>query len=465
MDSRRISEWLLKDAERDAERYYGAPYYPFDKDYDLEDLIYELRNRREIPSELRQKIEKITKTKKNNSDNQIILELQRLFGNNISLISLILNTIYPHKYFYYRISKLEREIFTGLKFLSDSMGEFNLPFLKIGRGNNVIGNYLKFNEALHCLSDRQWIFEDFEKIQKRIHYFLYQGVGKLFLERNGYKRYWIMATKKDYFKMLDEEMETIWSGRKEMQKGDLVFMYRQFPRKAITDLYYVSDDSYFDPFGGWDGFWVELKKLTSLKDISMSEMKCDSILKEWNFVKMQSQGTITDPVPNSVFNHLLERIDKNILNDYNITPEPLANAIHSGQFSSEEEFEDKVIEPMLKRWGLKFQRQSPCEFIIGSQSHICQIDFLVRDEIGLITLFENKVRIANEKELSRAVLQAKSYSLQMGISSFIVASPEGFWVYNLNKNKESLLEKLEFSEFEKNSERMKSIISRLRKIG
>ncbi len=190
----------------------------------------------------------------------------------------------------------------------------------------------------------------------------------------------------------------------------------------------------------------------------MSQMKKDDALKQWNFVKMQSQGTITDPVPHSVFNHILEKIDKDVLDKYNIKPEPLADTTYSGQFSTEEEFEDKIIEPMLVRWGLKFQRQYPCDFVIGSQSHYCQIDFLVRDGNGPITLFENKLRISSEKELFKAMLQAKSYSLQMGIENFVVASPEGFWIYSLSKNKEKLSNRITFKDFELDENRFKKLI-------
>jgi hypothetical protein len=239
-------------------------------------------------------------------------------------------------------------------------------------------------------------------------------------------------------------------------------MYRQYPRKAITDLYLVSDEPNFDPYGGWDGFWVDLTKVTPIKDIPMKEMKCDEVLKHWNFIKMQSQGTITDPVPPTIYNRLLEKIDISIIHEYNLQPEPVMKAGYSGQFSSEEEFKDKVVEPLLKRWGFKYQRQYPCEFIIGSQSHLCQIDFLVRDEKRILTLFEDKLKITSDKELSKAALQAKSYSLQLGVSTFVVASPEGFWIYRLEKAKEILIQKIDYSEFNVKNELLRNLIVKSR---
>jgi hypothetical protein len=67
----------------------------------------------------------------------------------------------------------------------------------------------------------------------------------------------------------------------------------------------------------------------------------------------------------------------------------------------------KMIVPLLKHWGLKYQAQHPCLFRIGSQYHSGKVDFYVSDAAGPLTLFENKLRIINDKELRPAVDQAK----------------------------------------------------------
>lgn len=56
------------------------------------------------------------------------------------------------------------------------------------------------------------------------------------------------------------------------------------------------------------------------------------------------------------------------------------------------------------------------------------------------------------------MLQAKSYSLQMGIENFVVASPEGFWIYSLSKNKEKLSNRITFKDFELDENRFKKLI-------
>ncbi|MCJ7444264.1 MAG: EVE domain-containing protein [Methanotrichaceae archaeon] len=358
---------------------------------------------------------------------------------------------------------LENEIFAGFKFFSDIITEFNFPFSKIGEGKQSFENYLQINRALHVFANIVWLdLNDLKSIQKRIHYFIYNGLGSLFLTRNDYNQYWIMSSGERDFEYLDTEPEIGWSGREEMQKGNLVFMYRQTPRKAITDIYQVDEDPYFDPFGGWKGFWVSLKKITPIKDITMVEMKHDESLKHLGFVKVSSQGVSTAPMPYFAYNRLLELIDKDIRDKHNLQPEITANFALPNEFATETEFEDSVIEPLLKHWGFKHQRQFSCEFIIGSQHHTCQVDFLLKDSNNEdITLFENKIRIANEKELTKAVAQAKSYALQLGMGGFVVASPEGFWVYKLDRNREIPIAQIAADKV-KEIEELKSLILKFR---
>jgi hypothetical protein len=68
-----------------------------------------------------------------------------------------------------------------------------------------------------------------------------------------------------------------------------------------------------------------------------------------------------------------------------------------------------------------------------------RIDFLVSDGAGLLTLFENKLRVATEQQLQKAVDQAKSYALMLGLPSFVVASPEGLRLYSLSQAEETLV--------------------------
>ncbi len=283
-----------------------------------------------------------------------------------------------------------------------------------------------------------------------------------FTEKSDYNRYWIMATRKENWTELDSNDDLTWSARKEMQPGDLVFMYRAAPRGAIIDVLRVADEPFFDPWAGWEGFWVSLGRVSRIEDIPFAVLRNDPILGEWGIVRKRLMGVRTEPVPHSIYNRLLQEIPKEVRDAHDLIPEPTANVGPSGQFVSEANFEDQVIEPLLRRWGFDYRRQYRCHFRFGSQDHLGLVDFLVRDGKGPITLFENKFRILNDKDLKGAVDQGRSYALMLGLPSFVVASPEGLWIYSLDRHQESLEMQVSLDELEGKDEEVRRMLLRLR---
>jgi hypothetical protein len=272
-----------------------------------------------------------------------------------------------------------------------------------------------------------------------------------------------MAAKEEDFRSLDQQTYGEWSGRKEMQTGDLAFMYRMSPRKAITGIYRVEGEPRFDPWGAWDGFWADPILLCAIPDIAFAEMRHDPVLSEWFVVRKQFQGTVTDPMPHSVYNQLLTKIPLETRNAHGLQPEPVATVGRSGQFASEAKFEEKVVEPLLKRWGFRYKAQASCRFPMGSGNYRGRVDFLVSDEQGPLTLFEDKLRVVNDSEQDAAAGQARSYALILGLPSFVVAAPEGLWAYSLDQNRETLELHLSAGELEQGDERMRALLLRLRR--
>ena len=413
---------------------------------DLQEILFELNNRRPI----------VLPPLLSDKPDEMIPVLREHFKDNVTLISLILHHHFPQEYLYYRVSKLEEEIFDGLRFFSEIVPAFDLPFTRVGRSGFT--RYQRLNRTLLEVANQLW--PDLPHSQPLVESFL-EGLAVLFLEGSDNRRYWLLMAGPADFQDVDED-ESIWSGRKEMQKNDLVFMYRTAPRSAITDLYQVADDWEFDPLGAWDGFWVNLVKVASLPAIPFSEMRTDPLLSEWALVRRQFRGVIAEPVPHSIYNRLLDKIPRLTRDAHGLEPEPLAPMASSGQFTSEADFEERVVIPLLKRWGFRSERQNLCHFRIGSQNHPCRVDFLVKDERGPLTLFEDKFRIRNENQLAPAVEQAKSYALQLGLPSFVVAAPEGFWLYSLERNREELKLEVSGDQLSEQEEELGQMIVRLR---
>jgi hypothetical protein len=118
----------------------------------------------------------------------------------------------------------------------------------------------------------------------------------------------------------------------------------------------------------------------------------------------------------------------------------------AGVYASEREFEEKVVEPILRHWRCKFEYQKPCRVCVGTQYYRPRLDYLVSDERGLLTLFENKLRIVNEKERQAALDQARSYALLLRVPTFVIASPECMSLYRLNRSEAELIESVDGDE-------------------
>ena len=100
-------------------------------------------------------------------------------------------------------------------------------------------------------------------------------------------------------------------------------------------------------------------------------------------------------------------------------------------FATEREFERTCIERMLARWGVEYRAQHTHRYLRGSSPASLKIDYLVSDKDGLLTLFENKRRLSKLADREQAVKQARSYALELTLPSFIVAAPDGLWLYRL----------------------------------
>ena len=372
---------------------------------------------------------------------RMVAQLRKLYRDDVSKVSLVLHHHFPDKFLFYRVSRLEEEIFQGFEYFADIVEELDFDFEKVRRAG--FEQYLAVNESLLALGRRVW--PNVKNLQFRLECFVYDNLAQLFLETSDYNRYWICNTQYEYWKDRNEfesdaDKTIEWSGRKDMRAGDIVFLYCSAPVKAVTDVYEVVEDPVFDPGGAWDGFWVTFAHLCEIPGhIPFGKMRKDPVLGQWSVVRRNFQGVVTEAVPHACYNRFIDFIPQDTRKEFGFSSEPVADIGSSGQFTSEEEFEDAVVEPILKKWGLQYRRQSPCKCYFGTQRITGYVDFLVENQAGDLTLFEDKLKILSPEQLQAAVNQARSYALMLGLPSFVVASPEGMKLYSLEAGKEMLV--------------------------
>src|SRR5215212_2364325 len=125
------------------------------------------------------------------------------FKDNVTLISRVLNYLFPDQYLFYRFSKLEEEIFLAFEFFSSIAPAFAFSFSRVGRSG--FDRYLELNKAL--IESFNAAYPQLNDLQARVAWFLYEGLGRLFTEKSDYSRYWIMATREENWAELDSNYD------------------------------------------------------------------------------------------------------------------------------------------------------------------------------------------------------------------------------------------------------------------
>lgn len=108
-------------------------------------------------------------------------------------------------------------------------------------------------------------------------------------------------------------------------------------------------------------------------------------------------------------------------------------------YETEAQFEEEFLEPLIAAWGLTTRAQHSVDVKLGSTRTTLYVDQYVSDQKGPVILIESKRAITGKRQLADAMAQARSYALQLGFPGFMVAAPEGLWLYSLSLNQEELV--------------------------
>jgi hypothetical protein len=118
------------------------------------------------------------------------------------------------------------------------------------------------------------------------------------------------------------------------------------------------------------------------------------------------------------------------------------------RYTSEHDIKTKCIEPLLKDWKFSYVSEQPCKLRQGHETIEGKIDFYLYDAEGAITIIEDKDTIGGEEDLKSARAQARSYCIglyvfeNIVVNSFVIASREGLWIYQIKHNVDHLVERV-----------------------
>ena len=229
-----------------------------------------------------------------------------------------------------------------------------------------------------------------------------------------------------------ETYRTFWQGNPQTKIGDIILLYSLSPYSGLTAIFRAVSPTYYDPFSYYpERVWVGFPIV--IQTIHLSELKSNPVWKEKGLVKANMQGVNGRECTSDEYNAIIEILkSKNF--DVSILPKlPFLDEPDFRNLNYERDVEITLLEPLLKRLGFDeddWLRQMTLR--MGRNDRVFP-DYALfandrRGEESAQFIWEAKYRIANERQLKDAFLQAKSYALRLGCDGFGLVALEGVWI-------------------------------------
>ena len=236
----------------------------------------------------------------------------------------------------------------------------------------------------------------------------------------------------DLLRKNGEKYQTFWQGNPQTKIGDIILLYSLSPYSGLTAIFRAVSPTYYDPFSYYpERVWVGFPIV--IQTIHLSELKSNPVWKEKGLVKANMQGVNGRECTSDEYNAIIEILkSKNF--DVSILPKlPFLDEPDFRNLNYERDVEITLLEPLLKRLGFDeddWLRQMTLR--MGRNDRVFP-DYALfandrRGEESARFIWEAKYRIANERQLKDAFLQAKSYALRLGCDGFGLVALEGVWI-------------------------------------
>lgn len=236
----------------------------------------------------------------------------------------------------------------------------------------------------------------------------------------------------DLLRKNGEKYQTFWQGNPQTKIGDIILLYSLSPYSGLTAIFRAVSPTYYDPFSDYpERVWVGFPIV--IPTIRLSELKSNPVWKEKGLVKANMQGVNGRECTSDEYNAIIEILkSKNF--DVSMLPKlPFLDEPDFRNLNNERDVEITLLEPLLKRLGFDendWLRQMTLR--MGRNDRVFP-DYALfandrRGEESARFIWEAKYRIANERQLKDAFLQAKSYALRLGCDGFGLVVLEGVWI-------------------------------------
>ena len=224
-----------------------------------------------------------------------------------------------------------------------------------------------------------------------------------------------------------------WQGSRSARRGDVVLMYRKAPLSHIESAWRVIVDGFADPFFYYHNtIWID--QCRRFPPIRIQELRDHPQLSQNGIVRRDFVGASGARVSVADYCTILSLLKSKGF-DPSSLPIPQALEIEGADdIENEKHVEALLVEPLLTRLGYEpshWMRQLPLRMGRGQYVYP-DYALLARtrkgDEAAQL-LVEAKRRIATQKQLEEAFVQAKSYALRLQSRAFLLAAIEGVWLF------------------------------------
>ena len=229
----------------------------------------------------------------------------------------------------------------------------------------------------------------------------------------------------------DSDSIYCWMCNPETRAGDMIVMYLRTPISAISSIWRSCSIGFNDPFF----FYYRCTYIGNpckVKRLGINQIKKDKRLSQLPIVKKNMQGINGVELIPSEYNYIVDKVNGDVprleFEDISV----------DNNYVNEKDVENRCIKPFLSRLGYDENDYIQQLYVpIGNHNNTLIPDFVLLPEIyrGKRTAFaiiEAKKSINNDKELSAALEQVRSYALLLSAPYAVIASQEGIWITSKN---------------------------------
>ena len=218
-----------------------------------------------------------------------------------------------------------------------------------------------------------------------------------------------------------------WQCNPDTRAGDMIVMYLRTPISAISSIWRSCSIGFNDPFFyyyrcTYVGHPVKVKRF------GINDIKRNRILSKMPIVHKNMQGVNGVELKPSEYNHIVDKTKAKV------TKLEYEEISADNKYVNERDVEDRLIKPFLRNIGYdETDYEQQIRVPIGNHNNTLIPDFVIAHETygGKHTAYvvvEAKKSIRNEKELSAALEQVRSYALLLSAKYAVIASQEGIWI-------------------------------------